>query len=388
MKITIPLKIVFLCIATVFYSCTKDDITVSEQFENTLSYDDTSAQHPKNEKYKTLIADYVQKGIVGTSVYIRDDFGTWIGTGGMANLDSAIEVENSHQFMIASVSKVFTATLIYSLIDNNVLAIDDPIEKWLSQEVVNNVANAKEATIEYLLSHTSGIPDYYTVAFELARFNIDYNYWSQEEILKYIYGKNAVSSVGSGYAYSNTNYLLLGMIIEKATGIPLKEAYSNYIFEPLNLKNAFFDVKENAAPPTLINGYYNLFGNGYVHSDFLYKDELSTGDGGIVINAQDLGTFLDALMHGQLISDESLDKMQDWFDIESGGKNGYGLEYFSDDFGVSYGHSGGVDGFTSVAHYYPVENVTVIILFNFTPADKLSDTLFEFINKIKNEAIE
>lgn len=371
-----------------FYSCTNDDIAESEQYENTLSYDDASSQHPKNEKYNALIADYVQQGIIGTSVYIRDDYGTWIGTGGIADLASGIQVETDHQFMIASVSKVFTATLIYSLIDDNIVSIDDPIEKWLPQEVVANVANANKSTIEHLLAHTSGIPDYYTVAFELDRYNIDYNYWSQEEILKYVYGKNAISSAGSGYSYSNTNYLLLGMIIEKATGISLKDAYSNYIFDPLKLKNAFFDVKENAAPPTLIKGYYNLFGDGYIHSGFLYKDELSTGDGGIVINAQDLGAFLDALMHGQLISDESLDKMQDWFDIEDGGKNGYGLEYFTDDYGISYGHSGGVDGFTSVAHYYPAEDVTVIVLFNFTPADTLSDTLFEFINTMKNAAIE
>ena len=121
-----------------------------------------------------------------------------------------------------------------------------------------------------------------------------------------------------------------------------------------------------STPVSLVKGYFSLYGSGYVESEFLYKDELGTGDGGVAINAQDLGIFMDALMKGELVSEESLNQMQDWFDIRGGGKNGYGLEYFEHDAGISYGHTGGVDGFTSFVDYFPEEEVTITVLFNFS----------------------
>lgn len=146
-----------------------------------------------------------------------------------------------------------------------------PVNKWIDHSINNKVENANSATIKHLLSHTSGIHDYYTVAFEMARYNVEYNYWSQEEILKFVYGKNATLTVGESYSYSNTNYLLLGMIIENINDLTLKEAYYKRIFNPLGLQNAFYDSKEHATPSSLISGYCNLYGNDYVLYDFYIK---------------------------------------------------------------------------------------------------------------------
>jgi D-alanyl-D-alanine carboxypeptidase len=363
-------------------SCEKDEIFPSYKYNNVLSFADNSHLHTKNILYQSVIDTYINKGIIGTSLYIRDKEGSWIGTGGKADIASNISVEKGNQFMIASITKVITATVIFSLIDDGILSIDDKISKWIPSSITDKVDNANEATIADLLSHTSGIIDYYTIKFEMTRYNVEYNYWSQEEILEYVYGKKANFPVGQRYSYSNTNYLLLGMIIENASNKTLKEAYNEKVFSPLSLKNAYFDTKQNAAPASLISGYYSLYGDGYFQSDFLYKDELGTADGGIIINAQDLGKFFDTLMHGGLISATSLMKMQDWFAIEDNGKNGYGLEYFTNEHGISYGHSGGADGFISVAHYYPKEDITIIMLFNFMPTDELLDITFSFINDI------
>ncbi|MFL1897470.1 serine hydrolase domain-containing protein [Aquimarina sp. 2-A2] len=374
--------IILLC----FSSCEKDEIITSNQFNTTLSFQDNSLQHIKNETYQSVIDSYIKKGIIGTSIYVKDNEGIWIGTGGKADISSNIDVDKGNQFMIASITKVFTATVIFSLVDKGILSIDDPISEWIPSSITKNIDNTNEATIANLLSHKSGIVDYYTTKFEMARYNTKYNNWVQEDILKYVYGKNANFPVGEKYSYSNTNFLLLGMIIENATNMTLKEAYDEMIFLPLGLNNAYYDTGKNAAPTSLISGYYNLYGNGYILSDFLYKDELSTGDGGIIINPQDLGEFLDELMQGNLLRPASLMKMQDWFDIEGDGKNGFGLEYFENEYGISYGHSGGADGFTSVAHYYPNEDITVIILLNFTPSNDLFDVTLNFISDITDVA--
>ena len=369
-------------------SCEKDGIIPSNQFNNTLSFEDNSFQHIKNDTYQSVIDSYIKKGIIGTSIYVKDNNGIWIGAGGKADILSNIDVDKGNQFMIASITKVFTATVIFSLVDNGILRIDDNISEWIPSSIANNIENANEATIADLLSHKSGIADYYTTKFEMARYNTEHNYWVQEDILKYVYGKEASFPVGQKYSYSNTNFLLLGMIIENATNMTLKDAYDEHIFLPLELENAYYDTGRDAASTSLISGYYNLYGNGFILSDFLYKDELSTGDGGIIINPQDLGRFFDELMQGNLLSQASLMKMQDWFDIEGNGKNGFGLEYFENEHGISYGHTGGADGFTSVAHYYPNEDITVIILLNFTPSDDLFDTTLDFISDIKDVAFE
>jgi D-alanyl-D-alanine carboxypeptidase len=369
-------------------SCEKDGIIPSNQFNNTLSFEDNSFQHIKNDTYQSVIDSYIKKGIIGTSIYVKDNNGIWIGAGGKADILSNIDVDKGDQFMIASITKVFTATVLFSLVDNGILSIDDNISEWIPSSIANNIENANEATIADLLSHKSGIADYYTTKFEMARYNTEHNYWVQEDILKYVYGKEASFPVGQKYSYSNTNFLLLGMIIENATNMTLKDAYDEHLFLPLELENAYYDTGRDAASTSLISGYYNLYGNGFILSDFLYKDELSTGDGGIIINPQDLGRFFDELMQGNLLSQASLMKMQDWFDIEGNGKNGFGLEYFENEHGISYGHTGGADGFTSVAHYYPNEDITVIILLNFTPSDDLFDTTLDFISDIKDIAFE
>ena len=383
-KYTFIVVTILLCCS----SCEKDGIIPSNQFNNTLSFEDNSFQHIKNDTYQSVIDSYIKKGIIGTSIYVKDNNGIWIGAGGKADILSNIDVDKGNQFMIASITKVFTATVLFSLVDNGILSIDDNISEWIPSSIANNIENANEATIADLLSHKSGIADYYTTKFEIARYNTEHNYWVQEDILKYVYGKEASFPVGQKYSYSNTNFLLLGMIIENATNMTLKDAYDENIFLPLELENAYYDTGRDAASTSLISGYYNLYGNGFILSDFLYKDELSTGDGGIIINPQDLGRFFDELMQGNLLSQASVMKMQDWFDIEGKGKNGVGLEYFESEHGISYGHTGGADSFTSVAHYYPNEDITVIILLNFTPSDDLFDTTLDFISDIKDVAFE
>jgi len=387
-------RIIYLILfLPIYISCKNQKIVTSSQYEMPLSFEDNSDLNSKKEAYQAVIDKYISKDFPGASVYVRDSMNTWIGVGGMANVKSKIQVEKGHQFAIASITKVFTATTIFYLIDNGKLHLDDKISKWLPSSITEKIANANEATIADLLSHKSGINDFYTTKFEINRHLIKYKNWSQEDILKYIYGKKADFPVGEKYSYSNTNYLLLGMIIENVTNKKLKKAYNDIIFSPLELKSAFFDSEEKAAPSSLINGYYNFFYSlGYRLSDGLYKDELGTGDGGIIINSQDLGVFFYTLVDNKIISIESKTKMLEGFKgsdhMEYGYGYGYGFEFFKDKYGVSYGHSGSVDGFTSLIQHYPSHNLTFVILVNCTPKNKLRDTYFNFIHDIKKVAIE
>lgn len=368
MKTLAPILFSFL----VLVACQKDEVKTENHYTAELSFPDESASHPKKDTYQGIIDKYVNQGLLGVSVMIEDEQGQWLGTGGHADIVSDIKVQPGHSFFIGSISKVFTATSIFHYVDLGQISIDDPVNKWIDAEICDKVDNANESTISDLLTHRSGIKDWYIIALEMARFNKEVNNWTHEDILAYVYDKNADFSVGERYGYSNTNYVLLGMILEQVSGKSLGEVYQDIIFSPLELKSADYIVQKDFENNRVVKGYMDIYGSGvYTESQFLYRDEMGTGDGGISINAQDLGVFMKTLLTGGLISESSTNKMQDWFDLPGNNfhvKNGYGLEYFKTDFGAAYGHTGGVDGFNAVALYYPDKAISAVVLLNFTPS--------------------
>ncbi len=335
-------------------------------------YGDTSSSHPNAAAFQEILDENRKLGIVGVTMMIEDKHGTWVGASGKADIASSVDVLSCNTFLIASISKVFTATVVFKLIDEGLLSLNDPVNKWIDNKITDRIENANESTVAHLLAHTSGIPDYYTLQFELDRINKIDNDWKQEDILKYTYGKKATNEVGETYYYSNSNFLLLGMIIESVTGGSLSTAYQTRVFAPAGLESAYFST-EMPIPSGTVKGYVDIYGNDqYVESQFLYKDELNTADGGIAINAYDLGLFLRKLMNGNLISESSLQKMTEWVDLPEGWEdedfghfqNGLGLEHNRTPYGNSVGHTGGIDGFLSIAQYFPEQGATFVLLVN------------------------
>ena len=365
--------ITLLMLGLVISSCENNESFPADYYNCTFSFADSSSIHPKAGIYQEFLDRNRKQGIIGATLMVKDRFGVWIGASGKADLTSNIVMKPCNSFLIASISKVFTATAIFSYIDDGLLSLEDPVNKWVSSSITDKIKNANESKIKHLLSHTSGIADYYTTQFELDRINRIYNSWTQEDVLKYVYGKKPTNGVGETYYYSNTNYLLLSLILEKASGLRLEEVYKEKIFAPLNLTSGYYSA-EKPIPYGTVKGYVDIYGNGqYVESEFLYKDEIGIGgDGGIVMNAYDLGKFFENLMKGNLISSSSLSEMTNWFDLpqdwvdEDFGhfQNGYGLEHNKTPYGNSVGHTGGIDGFLSIAQYFPDEDATFVLLVN------------------------
>ena len=365
-------KLVYVLLMLVLLSCGQDADLPATYYECQFAFPDSSLNHPKAAIYQDILDRNRKKGIIGAAMMVKDADGVWLGSSGKADLSANVDVAPCNRFLIASISKSFTATTIFKLVDQGLLTINDPVNRWISREITDNLANANESTVKQLLNHTSGIPDYITLQYDLDRINVEDNKWRQEDILKYAYGKKATHNVGETYYYSNTNYLLLGMIIEKVSGLILSKAYKSLLFSPLGLESAHYSTT-HPIPTGTVKGYIDLYGNGqYAESQFLYEDELNTGDGGIAINAYDLGVFFESLLNGKVVSSESLEVMttyedlpSDWVDEDFGHfKNGHGLEYNKTPYGNSVGHTGGIDGFASIAQYFPEQNATFILLIN------------------------
>ncbi|MEM7515231.1 MAG: serine hydrolase domain-containing protein, partial [Bacteroidota bacterium] len=126
-------------------------------------------------------------------------------------------------------------------------------------------------------------------------------------------------------------------------------------------------------PDDLVSGYFPYNGNALYEAERLYGDELGSADGGIISTAYDMGRFMKMLAEGEVVNSQSLQKMTDWFDIPVEGddddetkftRNGFGLEYYETPEGITYGHTGAVDGFYTLMFYFPDQQTTFIYQIN------------------------
>lgn len=377
-----------------FMACEKNKIIPASTYDCKEELQDSVRNHPKALVYQSILDENRRQGLVGAVMLIKDQDGMWLGASGKADIASSIDVQSCNRFLIASITKTFTATCVFRLIDEGLLSLDDGLEQYIGNSIIQQIENAESAKIRHLLNHTSGIADYYTLSYELDRRNKVNNNWSQFDVLEYAYNKPSTNEVGDKYYYSNTNYLLLGIILEKVSGMSLDNLYQNELFTPLNLSSAYFN-KEAPIPEDLVKGYQDLFGDGrFVESEFLYKDELNTADGGIAINAHDLAVFLESLMKGNIVTINSLNEMTTWLDLpnewidEDLGhlQNGLGLERYSTSYGYSVGHTGGIDGFISMVQYFPDQDATFVLLINSNTSTKIlrSQIYYECIEEMMN----
>lgn len=377
--------LILLFIGLIFMQCEELETFPASNYEQPVSFNDSSSIHPNAAGYQAILDNHQKQGLVGATLLVKDGNGLWVGAAGYADLASQVSMGTNSLYFIASISKLFTSAAVYRYVDQGLISLDDPIAQWLSSEIVDKVDNVKGANIGHLLSHRSGIRDFYTTKFDLDRINDDHH-WSKEEVLKYAYGKKASFSVGEDYEYSNTNFLLLSIILEQVSGMTFEEVYQEMVFDPLQLTSAYYS-EEIVIPSNVVKGYVDIYDNErFVESRFLYQDELGIGgDGGVAINAYHLAVFLQNLVNPDFISASSQTQMTNWFPIEGDNdvfgqtENGYGLERFNTPYESAIGHTGGIDGFITFGFYFPQSDMTYVLLCNTADASKgeLFESLFE-----------
>jgi D-alanyl-D-alanine carboxypeptidase len=202
---------------------------------------------------------------------------------------------------IASVTKTFTAVVVMQLVEAGKLSLDDTVDAWFPEQ-----PNGDRITVRMLLSHTSGLADYQTV------FGMDPEKWTREwapeDLIAEANKAGPVGEPGSRMVhYSNTNYFMLGLIIEKITGNSWAHEVESRIIKPLGLKDTMF-AKENMWNEGVLPGYIRT-ADGYLGSDeFPWYPHASTAwaAGEMVSSASDLLTFASALFDGKLVSRETL----------------------------------------------------------------------------------
>lgn len=256
---------------------------------------------------------------------------------------------NNSRYRIGSISNTFTATMIMQLVEEKKLKLTDKLSNFYPK-----VDNAKRITIQNLLNHRSGIPDY---VYGENPINIHNKKLTKQDALKKIYSYKNQFEPNSRLNFSTSNYLLLSLIIEDVT----KESYNTNlqkrICKPLKLYNTYLGGKE-------INGKNNeVYSYKYKNKNWeLYPETNLTvlqGAGGIISTAQDLTSLMNGLFTNIIISKESLDLMTT---IKDG--FGFGLAHVPFNGRNVLGHGGKLDGFETFVGYYPQEKFSHAFLYN------------------------
>jgi D-alanyl-D-alanine carboxypeptidase len=311
---------------------------------------------------------------VSARITIGDD--TWAAAAGLVDIKDDEPASPDSRFRIASMSKTFVAVTVLQLVEEGVLDLDDTVIDWLDEDLVEDLANADEATLLQLLTMTAGIPEYLNDDFFEAILEDPTYKWTASEVLRYAYYYDAYFDPGDGFEYINTNYILLQLVIEAATEQPLHEVVRERILDPLELADTYTQIQETL-PGDFVHGYEDIEGDSALEDVTEYNDGAGLGDGALISTTADLTRFYQALfIDGELLSEESVEMMIDVANEEY--EYGIGLEVYDSEYGLVLGHTGGVLGFTGAVFYAPDLGAIVVILYG---SDGLSEdditTLFE-----------
>ncbi|MDO1448135.1 serine hydrolase domain-containing protein [Rhodocytophaga aerolata] len=336
--------------------------------------------HPKNEFYTHELEQFRQLNKAPGAIMLvkTAQDGVWIGGSGKSNLEYQTPMTGAERIRVGSITKTFTSTIILQLVEQGVLQLEDNLAYWLPQ-TKGKIPQADKISIKQLLTHTSGIRNLGSdnIPFQLALINrpIDTDLTQPEKILeKFIYNKPLRFEPGADYNYSNTGYILLGMIAEQAAQKPLKNLMQDRIFTPLQMTNTYL---EKRADPSVVRSYMDLYGDGKLLDvsewEKVYED--GSAAGGIITTVLDLLKFSEALFGGRLLKQQTVQEMQLSVKLpscpEGDCEYGYGLETWKVARTIGYGHNGGVIGLDATWLYFPDKQMTIISFLNLgTPVKK------------------
>lgn len=279
-----------------------------------------------------------------------DDNGTVSTTAfGVADRGTGRAISNADRFRIGSVTKVFSAVVLMQLADEGKLNLDASVDRYLPGLLPDS-----RITVRQVLGHRSGLYDYTNdmfaksvSGFESVRSKV----FTYRQLVDRSLRHAPTNAPGAAYAYSNTNFVVAGMLIEKLTGHSVGTEYTNRIIEPLKLRDTFYVHPDKTIPGRYARGYLTPDSAGAPLVDATQQTvSWAQSAGALISSTRDLDTFLSALLGGRLMSATRLGQMERMIPVNSTQAYGLGLRRRDLSCGVSvYGHTGAVQGYYTYA---------------------------------------
>jgi len=374
---TIIQAVILALVIFLYTGCTKQN----EQNKNQTNKDSTGEQ----KKYKEISSDSLKKltefiekfsdSVItkalqpGMIISItQGDKVIYEKAKGVANIENKTPMDLKMRFRIGSLTKTFTTTVLLQLVDEKKLTLDESIEKYFP-----NVPNAKNITIRMLGDMTSGLFNYSEEpAFADSMETSPKKKWKPEELIAISLRNKVYFEPGKGWHYSNTNTIMLGLIIEKLTNNTLPAEIKKRISDKLGLKQTDF-----AETPEMWGSYPRGYSEDDTKWVYPLVDVTTKFDpswawaaGAIVSDIADLKIYLKALAEGKLISKEMQTERLKW-GLDRPGVIKYGFGIFEVGKGY-YGHNGSYPGYHNISVHSPITNITAIVFYN-TQSDRDPD---------------
>lgn len=352
-KLSISKIICLFClIGAVGISCANAQSNLDAYFDNLL----------QKRKFMGSVAIYHNDSLI----YQR--------ASGFKNVSDQSKANTNTRYRIGSVTKTFTAALVLKAVEENKLRLTDLLTEYYPM-----VKNSDKITIEHLLKHRSGIVNFTEIDGES---EWEKHFHTEKQFLAYFQHKDSDFPPGTTYKYSNTNYALLGFILQRIYGKTFAQILQENIVGPLNLKNTYYSFKVKPTNNEAIS--YNIQNKYIPNGKVNFSNHPASG--GIASTPADLSKFLYALFNGKIINKENLAVMLP----ANKGEYGMGIEKLSINNPVGFTHGGRVENYISSYWYFPKENLSVVTLANATNlnVEEINNTLTRYAFGIKPEMMD
>ena len=354
-------KIIFIVLSVVLASSCKnlvdpgtDPAVVERQFDRQKMDNFLSLLDGNNKAILSI--EIVEKG--KTTYQNQTGFAYYDSTG------EKIKADAQTQYRVGSITKIFTATLIMQIIDQGKLSLTTPLSEFYPE-----IKNSEEITIDHMLKHRSGISNYTDDSEFLEYFSKPQ---SKEQMITRFASFEPEFKPDRKYSYSNTNYMLLGYIVEEITGESFNTVLQKNIIDKLELKKTHLgsaiDTDKNQA-----QSFY------FSRSDWQIQKQwhMSTASaaGAIVSNPHDLNIFISALISGKLLRKSSSERM-----LSSGYSYGRGIAKYPFYERYAHGHYGQIEGFHSALLYFPEDDISIAVIVNGLASDFNDDIVVPLLS--------
>jgi len=310
---------------------------------------------------------------------------------GYSDLEAKTPMKPENRIFAGSIGKTFVASVLFQLVNEKKVALDDPLSKYLGDKpYFERVPNAKLLTIRHLMSHTSGVREHVlNPAFLKAAKDDPDRTFTGDELASYALDTTALFEPGKGWSYADTNYIFVGLVIEKITGSTVYEEAVKRLLKPLGLERT---------QPQIGRTFKDLaIGYSMPNSPFGFKDRVQSADGkypfnpqmewcggGFLSNALDLAKWAKAMFEGKAYGTELHPQILEGIKANTGPNEKYGLgvQIRPSEWGETYGHSGWFPGYLSDMAYIPSKKIAVAVQFNTDHGAKIKRRTYSFLMEI------
>jgi D-alanyl-D-alanine carboxypeptidase len=313
---------------------------------------------------------------------------------GFADVENKTPLKPSDRLLAGSVGKTFVAAVLLQLVDEGKVGLDDKLEKWLGQEPwFARLPNGRDLTIRLLMTHSSGLPEYFEVkgVIDALRAAPD-RVWKPAELVAHVLDAKPLFAAGQGWAYADTNYILVGMVVERASGQTLYDEVSHRLLKPLRLDRTIpsdrRELPETAVGYSMPRSPFGIEGRMVVDGKFVLNPQFEWAGGGFASTPEDLARWAKVLYEGRVHKPETVVQMLTGVDASQGRgggrgqKYGLGVQIRESEWGISYGHGGWFPGYRTEVEYFPKFQTAIAVQFNTDAGRSIGKGLRAYIGDV------